>query len=355
MRAATCGATGFPDGSVIVPRQPRQVTRASLFAFISKLCTNRQVTGSGAGRAGSSGVDEVGGRDEAIAARVSLAVAAKASAENFPVALRVLPKRWRTHLTALYGFARLTDDIGDEPLPGLPSGATPEQVTATRLRLLDELQRDVSRIYADEEPELQVIKDLGRTVADCGIPAQPLLDLIQANRQDQLVTRYETYGDLEDYCKLSANPVGQVVLYIMNAATPERIAASDHVCTALQVIEHTQDVAEDLANNRIYLPRQDMDTFGVTEQDLAQPTANQQVKDLVKFEADRARQALDEGSPLVGTLKGMARLAIAGYVGGGRATLNAITASGYDVLRSTPRPGKADTLAMMTRCYIKGR
>jgi len=355
MRAATCGATGFPDGPVIVPRQPRQVTRASLFAFISKLCTNRQVTGSGAGRAGSSGVDEVGGRDEAMAARVSLAVAAKASAENFPVALRVLPKRWRTHLTALYGFARLTDDIGDEPLPGMPSGATPEQVTATRLRLLDELQRDVSRIYADEEPELQAIKDLGRTVADCGIPAQPLLDLIQANRQDQLVARYETYGDLEDYCKLSANPVGQVVLYIMNAATPERIAASDRVCTALQVIEHTQDVAEDLANDRIYLPRQDMDTFGVTEQDLAQPTASQQVKDLVRFEADRARQALDEGSPLVGTLKGMARLAIAGYVGGGRATLKAITASGYDVLRSTPRPGKADTLAMMTRCYVKGR
>jgi squalene synthase HpnC len=355
MRAATCGATGFPDGPVIVPRQPRQVTRASLFAFISKLCPNRQVTGSGAGRAGSSGVDEVGGRDEAIAARVSLAVAAKASAENFPVALRVLPKRWRAHLTALYGFARLTDDIGDEPLPGMPAGATLEQVTATRLRLLDELQRDVSRIYTGDEPELQAIKDLGRTVADCGIPAQPFYDLIQANRQDQLVTRYETYGDLEDYCKLSANPVGQVVLYIMNAATPERITASDSVCTALQVIEHTQDVAEDLANNRIYLPRQDMDAFGVTEQDLAQQTASQQVKDLIKFEADRATTALDQGSPLVGTLKGMARLAIAGYVGGGRATLKAITANGYDVLRSTPRPGKADTLAMMTRCYVKGR
>ena len=355
MDAVTVVASGFPDEVVIVPRRPRQVTRTSLFAFISKLCTNRQVTGSGAGRAGSSGVDEVGGRDEAIAARVSLAVAAKASAENFPVALRVLPKRWRTHLTALYGFARLTDDIGDEPLPGMPSEATPEQVTATRLKLLDELQADVSRIYHDEVPELQAIKDLKRTVADCGIPAQPFYDLIQANRQDQLVTRYETYEELEDYCKLSANPVGQVVLYIMNAATPERIVASDSVCTALQVIEHTQDVAEDLANDRIYLPQQDLDTFGVTEQDLAGQTANQQVKELIKFEADRARKALDEGSPLVGTLKGMARLAIAGYVGGGRATLKSITASGYDVLRSTPRPGKADTLAMMTRCYVKGR
>jgi squalene synthase HpnC len=345
------------------------VTRVSLFAFISELCPNRQVTGTGAGRAGSSGtneagiaeagVTEAGDREAAVAvaAQVSLAVAAKASAENFPVALRVLPKRWRAHLTALYGFARLTDDIGDEPLPGMPADATPETITATRLSLLDELQGDVARIYDDKapEPDLDAIKALKRTVRDCAIPAQPFYDLIQANRQDQLVARYDTYQDLEDYCKLSANPVGQVVLYIVGAATPERIAASDSVCTALQVIEHTQDVAEDLANDRIYLPRQDMDAYWVTEADLAKKTAGPQVRELVKFEADRARRLLDDGAPLVGTLKGAARLAIAGYVAGGRATLKAIEAGGYDVLRATPRPGKADTLAMMASCFIKGR
>jgi phytoene/squalene synthetase len=136
----------------------------------------------------------------AVASQVSLAVAAKASAENFPVALRVLPKRWRAHLTALYGFARLTDDIGDEPLPGMPHGATEETITATRLKLLDELQADVARIYDDTapEPDLLAIQVLKRTVRDCAIPAQPLYDLIQANRQDQLVTRYDTYSDLED-------------------------------------------------------------------------------------------------------------------------------------------------------------
>ena len=333
----------------------------SLFAFISKLCTNRQVTGAEVGRSGSSGgLDE----DEAgasIAAQVSLAVAAKASAENFPVALRVLPRRWRAHLTALYGFARLTDDIGDEPLPGMPDGAdrkgaSAETVTATRLRLLDDLQRDVDRCYVDDqEPELDAIKALKRTVKDCGIPVQPLHDLIQANRQDQLVTRYETFEDLTDYCRLSANPVGQVVLYIMGAATPERIAASDQICTALQVIEHSQDVAEDLGNDRVYLPRHDMDKFGVTEADLAKPTASQPVRNLLKFEADRAAELLDAGAPLVGTLKGAARLAIAGYVAGGRATLKAIRAGRYDVLRRTPRPGKADTLALMASCYLKGR
>lgn len=315
------------------------------------------MTGKGAGRAGGTRLDEASGRNGEIAALASLAAAAKASAENFPVALRVLRKRWRVHLTALYGFARLVDDIGDEPLPGMPDDATPEQVTAIRLELLDELQTDVSRIYQDhdQDPDLQVIKDLKRTVRDCGIPAQPLYNLIQANRQDQLVTRYETYQDLEDYCRLSANPVGQVVLYIMDAATPERIKASDSICTALQVIEHSQDVAEDLAKGRIYLPKQDMDAYQVTEEDLAHKTAGKQVRDLIRFEVDRARQLLDDGAPLVGTLKGMARLAIAGYVCGGRATLKAIEASGYDVLRSTPRPDKADTLAMMACCCIRGR
>ncbi len=340
------------------------MTGVSLFAFISELCPNRQVTGTGAGRAGSSGTNGAGTAEEgdrgeavAVAARVSLAVAAKASAENFPVALRVLPKRWRAHLTALYGFARLTDDIGDEPLPGMPDDATQETITATRLKLLDELQCDVARIYDDEapEPDLEAIKALKHTVKDCAIPAKPFYDLILANRQDQLVTRYDTYQELEDYCKLSANPVGEVVLYIMGAATPERIAASDSICTALQVIEHTQDVAEDLANGRIYLPRQDMDAFGVTEADLAEKTASKRVSDLIRFEADRARRLLDDGAPLVGTLPGAARLAIAGYVAGGRATLKAIEAGGYDVLRSTPRPGKTDTLAMMASCYIKGR
>jgi squalene synthase HpnC len=334
----------------------------SLFAFICKLCTNRQVTGTGAGRAGRTGLDkdapaDIGTADIEVAAQVSLAVAAKASAENFPVALRVLPKRWRTHLTALYGFARLVDDIGDEPLPGMPGDAPREQVTAARLQLLDELQRDVAKIYdaGAPEPELAAIRALAHTVGDCGIPAQPLYDLIEANRQDQLVTRYETYQELADYCRLSANPVGQVVLYIMRAATPERIAASDRVCTALQIIEHSQDVAEDFGNGRIYLPRQDMDAHGVTEADLARPTASAEVRKLVKFEADRAAELLDAGSPLVGTLGGAARLAIAGYVAGGRATLKALAASGYDVLRSTPRPGKADTLRLMAACYVKGR
>jgi squalene synthase HpnC len=290
-----------------------------------------------------------------VAAEVSLAVAAKASGENFPVALRVLPAGWRTHLTALYGFARLTDDLGDEPLPGMPADASEETITATRLRLLDDLQADVARIYDGGQPELAAIRELKQTVHDCAIPRQPFDDLIQANRQDQLVKRYETFDDLKGYCELSANPVGQVVLYIVGAATPERLRLSDSICTALQLVEHWQDVAEDLGNGRVYLPREDLSSFGVTEADLARPAASPDVVTLMTFETKRAAELLDEGAPLVGTLRGAARLAIAGYVAGGRAALRAIRQADYDVLTRTPKPGKAATLANMVSCYVKGR
>jgi squalene synthase HpnC len=293
--------------------------------------------------------------DVAVAAEVSLAVAAKASGENFPVALRVLPRAWRAHLTALYGFARLVDDIGDEPLPGLPADAGPETIRATRLRLLDDLGKDVEKIFDGGTPQLQAMRALQQAVKECGIPRQPFDDLIQANRQDQLVTRYQTYDDLANYCALSANPVGQAVLYIVGAATPERLRLSDSICTALQLIEHWQDVAEDLGNGRVYLPLDDLETYRVTEEDLAKKTASPDVINLMAFETRRAQTLLDEGAPLVGTLKGAARLAISGYVAGGRAALRAITAAGYDVLRQTPKPGKAQTLKNMVSCYARGR
>ena len=207
-------------------------------------------------------------------------VVANAPGENFPVALRLLPARHRRHLTNLYFFARLTDDLGDEARDGNAD------VTALRLGLLDELAADVDRIYSGGTPESPVMRAMAETVSECGVPAQPLLDLIQANRQDQQVTRYPAYADLERYCELSANPVGQIVLYIFGVATGERIALSDNICTALQLAEHWQDVAEDLGNGRIYLPGEDLERFGCTEADLAAPAANEAVRQLMIFETE---------------------------------------------------------------------
>jgi squalene synthase HpnC len=283
-------------------------------------------------------------------------VVANASGENFPVALRMLPARHRRHLTNLYFFARLTDDLGDEA----QDPENPQNIQDLRLRLLDELAADVDRIYAGGTPQSPVMRAMSETVAECGVPAQPLLDLIQANRQDQLVTRYGTFDELAKYCELSANPVGQIVLYIFGVATPERIALSDSICTALQLAEHWQDVAEDLGNGRIYLPEQDLERYGVTEADLAAPRTGPAVRELMIFEVNRAEALLDEGAPLVGTLRGAARLAVAGYLAGGRAALAAIRAQGhdaggYDVLSGTPRPRKQRLVSELARAYVRGR
>jgi squalene synthase HpnC len=285
-------------------------------------------------------------------------VVANASGENFPVALRMLPARHRKHLTNLYFFARLTDDLGDEARGDQARGDQArgeDNVTELRLRLLDELAADVDRIYSGKTPQSPVIKAMAETVRECEVPAQPLLDLIQANRQDQLVARYRTYKELEQYCELSANPVGQIVLYIFGVATPRRIEFSDSICTALQLAEHWQDVAEDLAAGRIYLPGEDLERFGVTEADLAAPSAGPAVRQLMIFETDRAERLLDSGAPLVHTLHGAARLAVAGYLAGGRAALAAIRGQDYDVLRGTPRPRKQRLAKELAKAYVTGR
>ena len=309
---------------------------------------------------GSAGADRTGVREH-VRPGVTRAeeVVANASGENFPVALRVLPAAHRRHLFALYGFARLTDDLGDQAREAGQADAD------LRLRLLDEFDADVDRIYAGKAPQSPVMKKMAVTVKECQVPAQPLRDLIQANRQDQRVTRYRTYAELAQYCELSANPVGQIVLYIFGAATPERIKLSDSVCTALQLAEHWQDVAEDLANGRIYLPGEDLERFGVTEADLAAPSldepslaasgASRNIKQLMIFETDRAERLLDSGAPLVHTLHGAARLAVAGYLAGGRAALAAIRAQDYDVLRGTPRPRKPRLAKELAKAYVTGR
>lgn len=293
------------------------------------------------------------GGAETVAA-VAAAAAAQASGENFPVALRAVPARYRRHLLALYTFARLTDDIGDEARP------------AVRSRLLDELEADVTRLFpavgagaaagpSAAGPTSPAVRALEPMVVECGVPAKPLLDLIAANRRDQVVARYRTFDELLGYCELSANPVGRVVLHIFGVSTCERVRFSDNICTALQLVEHWQDVAEDLGKGRVYLPSADMEEFGCTVADLAASVAGPRVRELIAFQARRASALLDAGAPLVGTLRGAARLAVAGYVAGGRAAVAAIESCGYDVLRATPHPDRRALVGYLCRTYLGGR
>jgi squalene synthase HpnC len=276
-------------------------------------------------------------------------VLAHTSGENFPVALRIIPARHRAHLFALYCFARFTDDLGDQATDSAVDTKT------LRLKLLDDLQADIDRIYAGQRPLTPALAGLADTVRTCDIPQAPFDALIQANRQDQQVTRYPAYPDLQQYCTLSADPVGRIVLYIFGAATPDRFVLSDKICTALQLVEHWQDVAEDFGADRIYLPQDDMERFGVTERDLSAANADEKVKSLLRFEVDRAKRLLADGAPLVGTLRGAARLAVAGYVAGGRAALASVEKQDYDVLAGTPKPGKGRLLVELARTYVRGR
>ncbi|MEU6122223.1 squalene synthase HpnC [Streptomyces sp. NPDC047123] len=276
--------------------------------------------------------------------RDASAVLDKAADENFPVAPFFLPRSWRDDLMAVYGVVRLIDDIGDGDLaPGSAHArhlGLPDAATDDPMPLLDAVEADLGALFSGAEPGHPLVRAL-RPAADRGpLTIDPFLALIEANRQDQLVTRYETYDDLVAYCALSANPIGRLVLAITGTETPERIRRSDAVCTGLQIVEHLQDVAEDLRRGRIYLPVEDMKRFHVSESDLSLPTAGASVRALVAFEAERTRGLLNEGTPLVGSVHGRLKLLLAGFVAGGRAAVRAIVDAGYDVLPGPPRPTK---------------
>lgn len=263
--------------------------------------------------------------------------------ENFPVALRLLPARYRRHLLALYGYARHVDDLGDEPLvDGLD-----------RIAALDGVEAELRALYAGAEVRHPVLRALAPTVAECRLPLDALLRLIEANRIDQQVTRYATFEQLVDYCTRSANPVGELVLHVFAQAEPATVSLSDRICTALQLIEHLQDVAEDHRRGRVYLPAEDLARFGVTEADLAHGTAGPQLRELIGFEAERARAWLDAGAPLVSALHGWARLAVSGYLAGGRATLDALAAAGHDPLAVSVRPRRRRVLTTWLAATVR--
>jgi squalene synthase HpnC len=279
---------------------------------------------------------------DAATAPSAAAVMARAPHENFPVASRVLPAREREHLLAIYGYARLVDDIGDEA-PG------------DRGALLDGVEGDLDAIYDGRAPAHPVIRRLAATVRACAIPRDPLDRLIAANRADQVVTRYEDFPALLRYCDLSAAPVGELVLHVFGAATPERIALSDRVCAGLQVTEHLQDVAEDLAAGRIYLPQADLEACGATEAHLRASTVSPQLRAVMALEAARARELLAAGIPLGRTLPGRPAFAVAGFVAGGRAALAALERAGWDVLGRRPRPSKVTIARGTFRALAKMR
>ena len=266
-------------------------------------------------------------------------ITARASHENFPVASRFLPRDVRSRLMAIYAFARLTDDIGDE-------------AEGDRLALLDWLDDELT-LASEGRAIHPVFQRLTPVMQDLDLNLQPFRSLIEANRVDQRVTRYSTFDDLVDYCMLSAAPIGHLVLAVFKLSSTQRIEWSDQVCIALQLVEHLQDIGEDARRGRIYLPIEDLNEFRCSEEDLLRPSASVALRDLIAMESRRTRALLTAGSPLASSLPMRARFAVSGFVAGGVAAVESIEREHYDVLSVHCRPRKLDVATQLARKFTK--
>jgi squalene synthase HpnC len=274
------------------------------------------------------------------------AVMARAGAENFPVATRLLARADRRHLLAIYGFARLADELGDE-------------LEGDRLAALDWLEAELDRAYRGAARHPLLVR-LQATLLERTLPRTAFVRLIDANRLDQRVSRYRTWAQLQSYCRLSANPVGELVLGVFGLATPARIALSDEVCTALQLIEHLQDVGEDLQRGRIYLPEEDLVRFGCTHEQLTDQGEDfartaQGLRETIAFECTRARGLLAGGVPLVAGCAGRPKLALAAFVAGGRAALEQIERARTPVLFGVAPAGRVRLARAFARVLAESR
>lgn len=248
-------------------------------------------------------------------------IAARARGENFLVASFVLPRPLRPHVRALYCYARLVDELGDA-------------YDGDRLAALDRVERELDAVY-DGTPTWPVLQQLQPTVREFRLPREPFGRLIEANRIDQRVKDYATWEELRRYCAHSADPCGRLVLGVLRRdGDPELVAASDDVCTGLQLVNFLQDVPRDLELGRVYLPREDRERFAVQALDRPSP----ELRALLAFEADRARRLLASGETLRTRIGGRLGRAVGLFARGGLAAVDALEDAGWDVFTRRPKP-----------------
>ena len=265
---------------------------------------------------------------------------ARSHYENFSVASWFLPERLRQHFFNVYAYCRISDDLGDEVGD-----------TAASLQLLDQWESELNACY-DGSPRHPVFVALADTVRRFEIPKHEFSDLLTAFRQDQTMTRYETFNGVLGYCRNSANPVGHLVLYLCGYSDLERQGLSDYTCTALQLANFWQDVGVDFVKGRIYLPLEDLRRFGVSEDEIRNAENTPSFRRMMKFEVGRAREWFAQGMPLVGKVNRELAIDIELFSRGGIEILNAIERQGYAVLGRRPAISKARKLALVARAAM---
>ncbi|MFZ1928795.1 MAG: squalene synthase HpnC [Candidatus Sulfotelmatobacter sp.] len=265
---------------------------------------------------------------------------ARSHYENFSVATWFLPKNLRQDFLNVYAYCRISDDLGDEV--GDPAAA---------LVLLDQWQAELDACY-NGNPRHPVFVALAETVKKFSIPKHEFSDLLIAFRQDQTVTRFETFDDVLAYCHYSANPVGHLVLYLCGYQDAERQQLSDYTCTALQLANFWQDVTVDYSKGRIYLPLEDLREYSVTEKDLAQNLNTPQFCDMMKFEVDRARDWFRRGLPLIEKVDASLAVDLELFSRGGQEVLNAIERQHFAVLGQRPVIARPRKLALVANAAL---
>ena len=276
----------------------------------------------------------------AAARRIALRLT-RSHYENFTLISWLVPRRMRPHIAALYAFCRTVDDIGDEA-PG------------DRTALLDGFERELWRAYSGT-PRHPVIVALQDTISRFDLPAEPFLKLIEANRIDQRKRRYENFEELLHYCDRSANPVGRLFLMLYGYRDEDLFQLSDSTCTALQLTNFLQDVKRDYVMGRIYIPRDEMEEFGVKEADLGRDEASVPFRDLMEFQVKRTREYFRNGLPLLDRVSGGLRVDIALFSRGGIAILDEIVSQGYDTLSCRPTLSRAGKIRLFLSTLISLR
>lgn len=257
--------------------------------------------------------------------------------ENFPVASILMPRRLRKPVAAIYHFARAADDIADE-------GGLPDE---ERLGRLDEFRAELARIDKNEPPLTPLFRNLATEIMEHALPLQPFHDLLDAFSQDVVKKRYANFDELLDYCRRSANPVGNLLLHLYGEATPVNIAYSDAICTSLQLINFWQDVAKDYAIGRIYLPQDELAQYGVSEEQIARGIADDAWRRLMQFQVGRARAMMLSGAPLGSILTGRIGLEMRMIIAGGLRILDKLEAVQYDMFRHRPVLRPLDWVIML--------
>jgi squalene synthase HpnC len=265
---------------------------------------------------------------------------ARSHYENFSVASWFLPSQLRQHFFNVYAYCRISDDLGDET--GDPDAS---------LQLLDQWETELNACY-DGHPRHPVFVALAETVHKFEIPRHEFADLLSAFRQDQRVTRYETFDDLLAYCRYSANPVGHLVLYLCGYRDSERQQLSDYTCTALQLANFWQDVSADFEKGRIYLPLEDLRRFGVNEDAIRDGENTSTFREMLKFEVERAREWFSQGLPLIAKVDRKLATDVELFSRGGQEILNSIERQNYAVLGNRPAISKARKLALVARAAL---